>query len=188
MKLFIKQLILWPKDHTKPTRVIPFATDKINVLTGESGTGKSTISSIIDYCLGSGKCTIPIGMIRDKCEWYGVLLELDTGELLLARHDPDNDQITGKMYIAEGVSVKVPSVITTHNIDVSTVKEKMNNLANIPKIAILGGPEEDSTDYPSFRDMAAFNFQPQHIVANPYTLFFKADTTQHRDKLNWVAD
>ena len=186
MKLFIKQLILWPKDHTKPTRVIPFATDKINVLTGESGTGKSTISSIIDYCLGSGKCTIPIGMIRDKCEWYGVLLELDTGELLLARHDPDNDQITGKMYIAEGVSVKVPPVITTHNIDVSTVKEKMNNLANIPKIAIFGAPEEDSTDYPSFRDMAAFNFQPQHIVANPYTLFFKADTTQHRDKLKTV--
>ena len=24
--------------------------------------------------------------------------------------------------------------------------------------------------------MAAFNFQPQHIVANPYTFFFKADT------------
>ena len=104
MKLFIKQLILWPRDHAKSPRVIPFATDKINVLTGESGTGKSTVSSIIDYCLGSGKCTIPVGMIRDKCEWYGVLVELDTGELLLARHDPDNAQITGIMYIAEGLT------------------------------------------------------------------------------------
>ncbi len=187
MKLFIKQLILWPRDHAKSPRVIPFATDKINVLTGESGTGKSTVSSIIDYCLGSGKCTIPVGMIRDKCEWYGVLVELDTGELLLARHDPDNAQITGNMYIAEGSTVKIPSIITGYNIDVNIVKDKLNSLANIPKVAISGGPvEADSTDYPSFRDMAAFNFQPQHIVANPYTLFFKADTTQHRDKLKTV--
>ena len=36
------------------------------------------------------------------------------------------------------------------------------------------------------RDMAAFNFQPQHIVANPYTLFFKADTTEHREKLRAI--
>jgi hypothetical protein len=31
--------------------------------------------------------------------------------------------------------------------------------------------------------MAAFNYQPQHVIANPYTLFFKADTEQHRRKL-----
>ena len=34
--------------------------------------------------------------------------------------------------------------------------------------------------------MAAFNFQPQHIVANPYTFFFKADTTEHREKLRII--
>jgi hypothetical protein len=36
------------------------------------------------------------------------------------------------------------------------------------------------------RDMAAFNFQPQHIVANPYTFFFKADTNEHREKLRII--
>lgn len=187
MKLFIKQLILWSRNHANSPRVIPFALDKINVLTGESGTGKSTISSIVDYCLGSDKCTIPVGMIRDKCEWYGVVLQLDTGELLLVRHDPESAQTTGNMYIVEGSSVSVPKVIPAHNIDVSAVKDKLNNLANIPKIAITGNQyDENATDYPSFRDMAAFNFQPQHIVANPYTLFFKADTTQHREKLKTV--
>ncbi|GEM_PF-2071909 len=34
--------------------------------------------------------------------------------------------------------------------------------------------------------MGAFNFQPQHIVANPYTLFSKADTTEHREKLRAI--
>jgi DNA repair exonuclease SbcCD ATPase subunit len=31
--------------------------------------------------------------------------------------------------------------------------------------------------------MAAFNFLPQHIVANPHTMFYKTDTTEHRERL-----
>ena len=65
---------------------------------------------------------------------------------------------------------------------------------NVPDIALQlwQTPEEAIDDSswgnaaPSFRDMAAFNFQPQHIIANPYTLFFKADTTEHREKLKVV--
>ena len=39
---------------------------------------------------------------------------------------------------------------------------------------------------PSFRDMAAFNFQPQNVIANPEVLFFKADTFEHREKLRTI--
>jgi uncharacterized protein DUF3732 len=39
---------------------------------------------------------------------------------------------------------------------------------------------------PSFRDLAAFNFQPQNIVANPNVLFYKADTVEHRAKLRSI--
>ena len=41
-------------------------------------------------------------------------------------------------------------------------------------------------DRPSFRDMMAFVFQPQHIVANPNVLFYKADITEHREKLRTI--
>jgi chromosome segregation ATPase len=34
--------------------------------------------------------------------------------------------------------------------------------------------------------MAAFNFLPQHIVANPFVLFYKTETTEHREKLRTV--
>ena len=90
MKLFIKKLILWPRNTDMRPRMITFSTDKINVITGASGTGKSTISSIIDYCLGSGKCAIPIGMIRKKCAWYGVLLQLEHEQMLVARQAPND--------------------------------------------------------------------------------------------------
>lgn len=187
MKLFIKKLILWSTNPGNAPRVIEFATDKINVLTGESGTGKSTISDIIDYCLGSDKCAIPVGMIRDMCAWYGLLLEVEEGEVLLARRGPGTLQATGDMFLAEGSDLSIPPVILEHNINVEAVKEKFNRWGGIPKLSVeevMG--DGANKDYPSFRDMAAFNFQPQHIVANPYTLFFKTDTTQHREKLRVI--
>lgn len=187
MKLFIKKLILWPRNHRLNPREITFSVDKINIITGESGTGKSSIAAIIDYCLGSGKCSIPVGRIREKCEWYGLLLGLEHGEMLIARHDPDEQQTTGDMYINEGSTVQIPYIISEKNINVEVFKDKMNNLAGIPKISV-GGTEQEYAKpiYPAFRDMAAFNFQPQHIIANPYTLFFKTDTTQHREKLRTI--
>lgn len=187
MKLFIKKLILWPRNHDLPYREIEFSLNKINVITGESGTGKSTITSIIDYCLGSGKCAIPVGLIRQKCEWYGVLLQLEHSQMLLARHDPDGNQETSEMYWQEASAIKLPAVILGKNVSLDVVKARLNELAGIPKVDIgMGFGDASMPIYPSFRDMAAFNFQPQHIVANPYTLFFKTDTTQHREKLRTI--
>ena len=39
---------------------------------------------------------------------------------------------------------------------------------------------------PSFRDFGAFVFQPQNVVANPDILFYKADTSEHREKLRTI--
>jgi len=60
-----------------------------NVITGASQTGKSAIVPIVDYCLGSGKCSIPTGVIRNTTEWFGVVVGTDKGQLLLARREPD---------------------------------------------------------------------------------------------------
>lgn len=185
MKLFVKMLVLWPKNHDLKPRVIPFKEDSINVITGASGTGKSTVTSIIDYCLGSHKCAIPVGLIREKCEWYGLVLKTGRGEMLVARHDPGTSQTTGDMYVEERAEIEIPPVIGAKNVNVELFKDMMDRAAEIPHVDMGDTTRFDPTNaiYPAFRDMAAFNFQPQHIVANPYTLFFKTDTMQHREKL-----
>ena len=71
MKLAILKIILWPKDPGLDPRVIDFLPGRINVITGESATGKSTLTWIIDYCLGSDKCSIPVGLIRELTGWFG---------------------------------------------------------------------------------------------------------------------
>lgn len=85
MKFEIKKIILWPRNKKYKYREINFFLNKINVITGASRTGKSAIIPIIDYCLGSSKCTIPVDTIRDACEWFGLLIDLENTQLLVCR-------------------------------------------------------------------------------------------------------
>lgn len=184
MKLAILKIILWPKDQNHSPRIVHFEPGKINIITGESGTGKSTLTWIIDYCLGSEKCSIPVGLIREVTGWFGLHLQLANTELIVARRNPEEQQTTTDLYWVEGLSLIVPPFVQ-RNARVEDLKSRFNQLSNLTNLD-FSGEEDSGFGRASCRDMAAFNFQPQHIVANPYTFFFKADTTEHRDKLRTI--
>jgi len=185
MRLAILKVLLWPKDPTLGVRVIPFLPGKINVISGESGTGKSAITWIIDYCLGSGKCSIPVGLIRDLTSWFGLHLKLANTEMIVARRNPGDQQATTDLYWEEGLDLVVPAIVQK-NARVEDLKNRFNQIALLPSLDFSADEAVGFAGRPSCRDMAAFNFQPQHIVANPYTFFFKADTTEHREKLGII--
>ena len=60
----IQNIILYKDAENK--RVLTFETGKVNIITGESKSGKTAIINIIDYCLGSKDCKIADGVIRDN--------------------------------------------------------------------------------------------------------------------------
>lgn len=187
MKFYIEKVILWPKDQSKTFRSIDFSIGTINVLTGQSQTGKSSIIAIIDYCLGSKKCTIPVGIVRDTTGWFGLQIKLSDKYLLLARREPGMADATNEMFMFEGTEVKIPESIE-RNCNQDYVKQRLNQISGLTD---LGFDDEDvssivKSSAPSFRDLSAFEFQPQHIIANPYTLFFKADTYEHQEKLKVI--
>ena len=186
MRLTILKVILWPKDTSHAPRIIPFEPGRINIISGESGSGKSTITWIIDYCLGSEKCSIPVGLIRNVTGWFGLHLRLANTEMIVARRNPGDQQATEDMYWDERVEVEVPPVIVRKNARVEDLKTRLNQICNLPSLDFAGGEDVGFGGRPSFRDMVSFNFQPQHIVANPYTFFYKADTTGNREKLQII--
>jgi DNA repair exonuclease SbcCD ATPase subunit len=185
MKLAILKVILWPKDSNHSPRIIHFAPGKINIITGESGTGKSTLTWIIDYCLGSEKCSIPVGLIREVTGWFGLHLQLANTEMIVARRNPERQQTTTDFYWAEGLSLVVPPTVEK-NARVEDLKNRFNQISHLPSLDFSTDENVGFGGRASCRDMAAFNFQPQHIVANPFTFFFKADTTEHREKLRII--
>src|SRR5215813_13925260 len=111
----IKEVILWPKKLGLQPRRVAFDLGKVNIITGESRTGKSAIIPIIDYCLGSDKCTIPVKTIRTACAWFGVLIQTGFGQKLLARKEPGNKASTSEMFVVEGETVEIPNQIKERN-------------------------------------------------------------------------
>jgi energy-coupling factor transporter ATP-binding protein EcfA2 len=185
LQLTILKIILWPKNTDLRPRVIPFEPGKINVISGDNGTGKSTLTWIVDYCLGSEKCSIPVGLIRELTGWFGLHLKLANTEMIIARRNPEDQQSTTDLYWNEGLKLEVPAIVQK-NARVDDLKNRFNQIAHLPSLDFSTDDIVGYAGRPSSRDMAAFNFQPQHIVANPYTFFFKADTTEHREKLRII--
>ena len=181
----IVKLVLWPRTGHE-NRIVQFAPGKLNVITGASKTGKSAGIPIIDYCLGSGKCAIPVGVIRDACSWFGVVVRTVEGEKLFARREPGQQRQTGDMYVLESDEVEVPNRIPQRNANSEVVRGILDRVAGLSQLGFDPDKEGAYQTRPSFRDLMAFIFQPQNILANPDVLFFGADTTEHREKLKTV--
>jgi energy-coupling factor transporter ATP-binding protein EcfA2 len=185
MQFFIEQLVLWPVDEKNKIHSLPFEKGKINIIHGRSGTGKSSIIAIIDYCLGASRCAIPVGIIRDFVDWFGLVVNISGKRFLVARRTPGSRQ-TSKEFFLKSIENELPkSLVTTDNEE--KFKQKFNNLVRLTNLSLSVGDEISQFDgRPSYRDLAAFNFLPQHIVANPNTLFFKADSYEHKERLKRV--
>jgi len=133
MKLAILKVILWPKDQNHSPRIIHFVPGRINIITGESGTGKSALTWIIDYCLGSEKCAIPVGLIRENTSWFGLHLQLANTEMIVARRNPEHHQTTTDLYWTEGLSLVVPPIVEK-NARVEDLKNRLSQIAHLPSL------------------------------------------------------
>ncbi|MER9926688.1 DUF3732 domain-containing protein [Mesorhizobium sp. M0048] len=72
------------------------------------------------------------------------------------------------------------------NITADAVKRKLDALAGLSQLGLDPNADSGFQSRVSFRDLLAFTFQPQYIVANPMVLFFNADTSEHREKLKAI--
>ena len=103
----ILELVLFGKNGKK--RTLPFASGKVNIITGESKTGKSAVGDIIEYCLGGTSCNIAVGVVRDTVDWYGLLLQFDVNRVFVARKNPDpGRQSTTLCYYEIGSDILSP--------------------------------------------------------------------------------
>ncbi len=183
----IRAILLWPRNPAFKPRRLRFELGAVNVISGASRTGKSAVIPIIDYCLGSSTCSIPVNTIRRHCEWFGVIVSTANGEKLFARREPGAQRSTDDMFLMEAESIEEVPQRIVKNTNADAVKRLLDDLAALSKLDFTGGDESTGFDgRPSFRDLAAFTFQPQNIVANPDVLFFKTNTYEHREKLRKI--
>ncbi len=120
----IKNLIFYNDKSQK--RILTFELGQVNIITGESKTGKTALIDIINYCLGSNDCRISEGIIRDTVEWFGILLQLPTEQVFIARQNPNrlNQNTTQYIYLSNSDVVEIPEFSKLqNNSDIVTLKD-----------------------------------------------------------------
>ncbi len=185
MDFRIKSVVLWPNKEELGPRSIDFDIDKVNVITGASGKGKSSIISIIDYCLGSSRCMIPAGIIRKSVKAFGIVVATDGKEILIVRQEPGAAGVSNNFVKIEDVEINIPIVIDDFPLTVLQIKQYLNSFLGFADVGLVSNDYVQSYDAqkPSYRNAISLNFQPQFIIANQSTMFFKADSPAHKEKL-----
>lgn len=174
MSIQILDIVLYSRQGQ--IRTLSFRTGAVNIITGDSKTGKSALVSIVDYCLGSSDFEVPAGAIRSTVQWYGLKITDGSSEYFIARKTPDSGRLTNqRAYYAVASTVSIPPVeelSATTSID--TVKEYLKGIVGIE--LSVNEPPDGQTRRPlttTFRHSLSFAFQPQNEVSQPDYLFHK---------------
>jgi len=180
MKLQIEKLILWPRQVAEPPRILTFELSKVNVITGNSRTGKSAIIPIIDYCLGSSECLIPIDTIRNSVSWFGAIFVGENRRFLLARKGPDGSKASDEFHVEFDGEITISNNAPVRNESLDGIKLYLDSLAGL---SFLGQKDQEREERLSFRDVCHLVFQSQDVVANQSILYYKGHELKYRLKL-----
>ena len=103
----ILEMVLY--GYNGKVRKLPFSIGDVNIITGRSKSGKTAVGDIIDYCLGGNSCNIADGVVRETVAWYGLLLQLGSERVFVARKNPDlGHQTTTACHIEIGEDIESP--------------------------------------------------------------------------------
>lgn len=184
MKTYIKFIGLFDKKN----RVHGVTLEKgLNLITGKSSTGKSSLIEIFDFCMASSEDTIPHGVIEEHAEMFFLWINIKNADYLLGR---DADGKT--CYIVsnpEVEDIKKLSPDVFDDCDYSTSDYKV-------QIGILFGIDAENTaenieqfkdkrkgaGRPTVRNMMPLILQHQNLVANKQALFYRFDQKEKREE------
>lgn len=173
MSMQIRQLILY--SHRGELQQLTFKLGALNVITGESGTGKSAIINIVDYCFGRDTCQVPARVIRDTVRWYALLLQFRKAQVFVARAAPLPPQLTNSdIYFSSGETVQIPSMDRLiPNTNPASLSDYLTRLMGVsPNLNVPLGLTRDSLEA-TLQHAKLIVFQYQDEIAKRDLLFHR---------------
>jgi len=186
MNFVIQQLILWLEDGGK--RVLNFKANKINVITGGSATGKSSVLEIIDYCLCSSKPDISHEDINENVKWYGIVITLESNTYTIARAKlVDGYTASDEYYFS--ASAEIPG-LPTPNISEKELKSIIEKHFSINGELVIpyGGKRIKAGSKLSFRYFLLFNTQSDDVIISKTRYFDKLHILKYKEALDRIFD
>lgn len=171
----INSIQLWLKGDFSPNLNViryEFLKDKVNVITGDASTGKSSILDIIDYCLLSDSPNIVEEIINENVNYYGMSFSVNERKHIVIRESPQLER-GGQTVFWESAD----DYPETFNCDKkkTDVKIDFDKLFQIPELHLKSGRSKVLLSY---RHFLPLNYLTEDIIssANVYfdTAFFES--------------
>ncbi|MFJ6438761.1 DUF3732 domain-containing protein [Streptomyces sp. NPDC091416] len=169
-------LALYHRDGRKPPRVLRFRPGALNILTGESETGKSEVLTIVDYCLGRRAPNLPDDLIDQTVGWYALLVTFaDHSRMVLARPRPTGAS-TQNAFIRTGdttLDIPRPDELVT-NSNAAVLRSELSARLGIEDFHFQPptGAARSAFDV-SIAQAALLCFQNQNEIADQTALFHR---------------
>lgn len=172
MSFQLSRIVLFPYGNREP-RVLTFRLNALNIITGDSGTGKSALIDIVDYCLASDECRVADGVIRDNVAWYAVELVVPESRILVARRGPEAGRHASNDVCVLYDTVELPTAASLEPVtNVPGLEALLTELAGIPRTADPDGrlaPTYSAT----IRHASRLLYQSQNEISSNTLLFHR---------------
>jgi energy-coupling factor transporter ATP-binding protein EcfA2 len=168
-------------------RSIELEAERVNVITGASGTGKSAVIKALDYCLGSSECQLPV-YVRRRCIAVGVKWIRGADQMISCRQVP----LVGKapnsyMYVTTGRNLNVPQSVGEFEGrgSVAAGKARLGAAFGIESVSMAetDQPEKDSPDRPSVRQFTPYVFVTKEVIDSETVLLHGLDDNRKAPKI-----
>lgn len=162
------------------TRSIALHTGALNIITGDSRTGKSSLINIVRFLLGGRSPNVPFGPIQQTVAWYALHAHVGDTRFFIARAAPPGDRESNDAMLVIG-NIPTPGLDDLeHNTSRGGLRDYLGGLLGL----------EDNRNQPaigqtrhalsaSFVHSLFYCFQGQGEIANPDILF-------HRQNREWM--
>lgn len=184
MNITIKKIAIF--NNTGEKRFIEFDTG-LNIITGDSKTGKSALIEIIDYCLFSSRSSIPVGKITDFAKLFVVIFQVDNIFIVVGR-PALNDGRSNQAFLNIETNYDKLTDLDSDYFNKLSLKPIKNNVQtefeeylglSLKKL----DSEEDKFGKLSIRDAVSFLFQHQNLIANKHAIFYRFDDIVKRKRV-----
>lgn len=176
----ILRLLIWQKNSV--LRDFPFLENKVNVITGDSGKGKTSIIYIIDYCMLSSKANnISKKVIDEDVEWYGLVFKINNKTITIARR-AFHINSTHVYYSERGEVPKIPETKMEVN-SLKLILEKEFGINSNMKIP-YGGHYITAGSKITYRYFLPNCYQDQNTLISTDSLYMKYSDTQSKERID----
>lgn len=186
MNMHLLEIIVFKKNFQKDNIELK---EGLNIITGNSKTGKSALLEIVDYCLLNSQNCIPKGTIANECILFVIVLKNNNKKIIVARQ-PYTEDFNGRRYAfisIENEDFNEKKLTYDYFLEKKDLYRPISEVTSLilNEFGVKVGKriyyEEDTKRKKiSLRNISSYIFQQQNLIANKYALFYRFEDSLKR--------